>query len=116
MSWRDCAVNTCMNQSDKDCYVTDEEGNTYRSCESCNGDEYDAEDLDSEKKECKTCKGEGVIEYGPECNKPMSQCCGGCFREEPCPDCGDENFDDEPTDDYDEAAAWEAEVEWESPE
>lgn len=46
------------------------------------------EEQDEEtEQECETCGGEGTIEVGPDCNKPPSECCGGCYRTEGCPDC-----------------------------
>lgn len=43
---------------------------------------------------CSTCDGSGRVESGPICNRPPSDCCGGCFTDVPCPDCG--QADDEP--------------------
>jgi hypothetical protein len=34
--------------------------------------------------ECPECYGNGYYEVGPECNRPASNCCGGCYRQEPC--------------------------------
>ena len=41
---------------------------------------------------CEGCWGEGTIDVGPFCFKPMSECCGGCFEEETCPDCNGTGF------------------------
>jgi len=38
--------------------------------------------------ECKECSGEGYNEVGPECNKPASMCCGGCYKRIECDNCG----------------------------
>jgi len=43
---------------------------------------------------CSTCDGSGTVEVGPDCSKPPSLCCGGCFRTEPCPECGEDTCDD----------------------
>lgn len=40
--------------------------------------------------ECEECDGEGIIEIGPECSRPASLCCGGCYREERCEECNGE--------------------------
>lgn len=37
---------------------------------------------------CPECKGSGVIEIIGACNKPASECCGGCVKEEDCDACG----------------------------
>ena len=38
---------------------------------------------------CPTCEGEGVVEVmtASQCTQPISNCCGGCSREEACPTC-----------------------------
>jgi len=41
---------------------------------------------------CEGCWGEGTIDVGPFCFKPMSECCGGCFEEETCLDCNGTGF------------------------
>ena len=38
--------------------------------------------------ECKECSGEGYYEVGPDCNKPASMCCGGCYKRFECDNCG----------------------------
>lgn len=35
---------------------------------------------------CIHCNGEGYTENGPYCNKPASECCGGCYTQVEC-DC-----------------------------
>lgn len=35
---------------------------------------------------CPECD-EGCVEIGPECSRPASNCCGGCFRKEKCETC-----------------------------
>lgn len=37
--------------------------------------------------ECKECYGEGKVEEGPVCNRPASNCCGGCYNEYQCEEC-----------------------------
>lgn len=37
--------------------------------------------------DCSNCDGGGVVSIGPECDKPASMCCGGCFVDEACEDC-----------------------------
>jgi hypothetical protein len=37
--------------------------------------------------ECKECNGVGSFEYGPECSKPASNCCGGCYKTVQCSAC-----------------------------
>jgi RecJ-like exonuclease len=36
---------------------------------------------------CPECKGSGAIEIIGSCNKPASECCGGCVKEETCDAC-----------------------------
>ena len=36
---------------------------------------------------CKTCNGTGRRYHQPECNKPASQCCGGCAELSACNIC-----------------------------
>lgn len=38
-------------------------------------------------KTCEMCVGHGWVEVGPECDKPASMCCGGCYRKEKCDEC-----------------------------
>lgn len=65
-------------------------------------------------KECETCHGEGIVEFGPDCSRPASDCCGGCYREAPCPDCHGDEVDEEPFDFSDEPELdMDAEVVWE---
>lgn len=37
-------------------------------------------------KRCPECEGLGYTEYR-DCNKPVSDCCGGCYKEEECKYC-----------------------------
>jgi hypothetical protein len=37
--------------------------------------------------ECKECFGSGQYEIGPECDKPASMCCGGCYKKVKCEKC-----------------------------
>lgn len=37
--------------------------------------------------DCPDCDGEGSVEVGPECNRPASQCCGGCYKDAQCGTC-----------------------------
>jgi hypothetical protein len=37
--------------------------------------------------ECRECEGEGIVEVGPHCFKPASDCCGGCYKEVACNVC-----------------------------
>jgi len=118
-----CAVKECQNKADPRWFVYDEEGNAYQSCDGCGGNEYAENELDQDKREpCKTCGGEGYIEYGPSCSRPASDCCGGCFTQEACPDCGDPDANEPDWDAIAEARAearadeaLNAEVDWESP-
>jgi hypothetical protein len=36
---------------------------------------------------CPECEGEGSYEYGPECTRPASMCCGGCYKTARCEEC-----------------------------
>jgi hypothetical protein len=54
--------------------------------------------------DCQECSGKGYVEVGPECSKPASSCCGGCYHNERCESCnglGEETrsyyFDEEST-------------------
>jgi len=38
-------------------------------------------------KKCSECYGNGYVDVGPECDKPASMCCGGCYRKEKCDNC-----------------------------
>ena len=38
-------------------------------------------------KECNECYGAGTYEMGPECDKPASMCCGGCYVTVKCDRC-----------------------------
>lgn len=40
--------------------------------------------------ECPECEGEGNREIGPECGRPASNCCGGCYHTEICENCSGE--------------------------
>lgn len=35
---------------------------------------------------CPDCE-EGITEIGPECSRPASSCCGGCYHDAECPEC-----------------------------
>lgn len=48
--------------------------------------------------DCDECEGEGFIETMKICNRPPSDCCGGCTESHPCPKCGEP---DEPSGDED---------------
>tara|TARA_R110001606_G_scaffold287110_1_gene435262 strand:+ start:145 stop:492 length:348 start_codon:yes stop_codon:yes gene_type:complete len=37
--------------------------------------------------DCPDCDGEGYAEIGPDCSKPASECCGGCYTTQECPGC-----------------------------
>ena len=37
--------------------------------------------------ECTGCNGDGTYEDGPDCSRPVSDCCGGCFQTKVCDDC-----------------------------
>ena len=37
--------------------------------------------------QCPECKGEGYHEVGPECDRPASMCCGGCYTRQLCEEC-----------------------------
>lgn len=36
---------------------------------------------------CEECSGLGYVEIGPECDKPASMCCGGCYVKVECEKC-----------------------------
>jgi len=36
---------------------------------------------------CPECDGEGHYESGPECSRPASECCGGCYKTYKCETC-----------------------------
>lgn len=36
---------------------------------------------------CIECDGDGSYEVGPQCDKPASMCCGGCYVTERCEYC-----------------------------
>lgn len=120
-----CAVKGCPNKSDPRWFVYDKEGGSHPSCDAHGGKAVERSEIrgegeddveDEAEQECSECGGEGVVEVGPECNVPISECCGGCFRSEPCPECGEEA----PEPDWDairEARAetardYEVEVDW----
>lgn len=42
--------------------------------------------------ECEECNGEGQYEIGPECSRPASSCCGGCYRDVECEECNGEGY------------------------
>lgn len=37
--------------------------------------------------ECEECFGSGYYEIGPECDRPASMCCGGCYKKVKCEKC-----------------------------
>ena len=37
--------------------------------------------------DCPDCNGDGFHEVGPQCFKPASDCCGGCYIHEDCKGC-----------------------------
>jgi hypothetical protein len=42
---------------------------------------------------CTECYGEGVVEVGPHCYRPASECCGGCYQTQTCYVCdGDKHI------------------------
>ena len=49
----------------------------------------------NEDETCENCWGEGTIDVGPICFKPMSECCGGCFEEDVCPHCNGSGINNE---------------------
>lgn len=36
---------------------------------------------------CSVCSGVGYVMVGPECSRPASECCGGCYKEFSCDCC-----------------------------
>jgi hypothetical protein len=38
-------------------------------------------------KKCEECNGDGHYDVGPECDKPASMCCGGCYENVECSIC-----------------------------
>ena len=44
--------------------------------------------------ECKECFGSGYYEIGPECDKPASMCCGGCYKKVKCEKCNGTGMND----------------------
>lgn len=36
---------------------------------------------------CEECDGDGYLEVGPQCMKPASECCGGCYVKVECEEC-----------------------------
>jgi hypothetical protein len=54
-------------------------------------DELDEQDIDFESYEdCKECEGEIVYHVLTSwCNRPVSDCCGGCTEEIHCEECND---------------------------
>lgn len=36
---------------------------------------------------CKECGGDGYLDVGPECDRPASMCCGGCYTTQVCEHC-----------------------------
>jgi len=55
---------------------------------------------------CSECYGEGKVEVGPQCFKPASECCGGCYETHTCHVCkGDKEIliDEEDDDMVDKA-------------
>ena len=72
----------------------DEDVRKYFSCSECDGGEYSLAELNAEARvPCETCNDEGTVEVGPECDRPMNECCGGCYRTLRCLECS-ENQDD----------------------
>ncbi len=46
--------------------------------------------------ECDECYGTGYVDVGPDCWKPASECCGGCYKTIECDVCnGTGLIDDE---------------------
>jgi len=37
--------------------------------------------------DCRVCDGDGYHEIGPDCNRPASDCCGGCYKTVVCSNC-----------------------------
>ena len=37
--------------------------------------------------DCPECGGDGKYEVGPQCSRPASECCGGCYVTERCEQC-----------------------------
>jgi len=52
-------------------------------------------------KECSECNGSGTYNVGPDCSMPASMCCGGCYTEVECEECGGTGEISE--DEYDES-------------
>lgn len=52
------------------------------------GDSYGYLDFPAEVIEevnvCQKCYGDGVVESGPFCSMPASECCGGCYEQVSC--------------------------------
>lgn len=51
--------------------------------------------------DCPECGGEGKVEVGPTCYKPMSMCCGGCYETHECEECGGDGYKDVAASDID---------------
>jgi hypothetical protein len=56
--------------------------------------------------DCNRCYGEGILERGPFCFKPASDCCGGCYEETVCELCEGEGYLEPAEDDYEGMRAY----------
>ena len=116
-----CAVKSCRSLADPRWFVYDMKGGSHQSCDGCGGRVFQVSEIergddggDEAEQECATCGGEGTVEVGPECTAPISECCGGCFRSEPCPDCDEEEVEPEGLEYEAEDYETEGDVEWET--
>jgi len=50
---------------------------------------------------CNECSGQGYVEIGPDCDRPASMCCGGCFKKVECNECNGKGYEKQETENED---------------
>jgi hypothetical protein len=43
---------------------------------------------------CEECSGQGYVEIGPDCDRPASMCCGGCYKKVKCETCKGKGYEE----------------------
>lgn len=42
---------------------------------------------------CEDCYGQGYVMIGPDCDRPASMCCGGCYKKVECDKCNGKGYE-----------------------
>lgn len=65
-------------------------------CRECKSHKVNYHNFTDEEIPCSNCDGSGIVEMGPQCDKPSSMCCGGCVQDTTCEICNGQKIIENP--------------------